>query len=286
MTLQGVILIDKPIGITSFDVIRKIRKLSGLKRVGHAGTLDPEASGLLVVCLGSYTKLCGYLTESSKIYEAEIKLGQKTTTDDIEGEIIFEKAVNNISVENILLACQKFTGQIQQIPPKYSAVKINGKRAYKLARADEEFSIASREVEIFSLAIQNISLPSVNIQTHCSKGTYIRALARDIGDYLKVGAHARSIRRLASGRFAIDQSIKFEDLSADNIGTYCLTGYAALGGLAHFSLSAFEYERIKHGRFVVLNPNINAKIAVAMFEDSPAAVMGNSQNNWEILRVF
>jgi len=286
VTLQGVILIDKPIGLTSFDVIRKIRKLSGLKRVGHAGTLDPEASGLLVVCLGAYTKLCGYLTESSKIYQAEIRLGTKTTTDDIEGEIIAESPTNNICDKNILLACEKFVGKIQQVPPKYSAVKINGKRAYKLARAQEEFSIASREVEIFSLKIQNISLPSVNIQTHCSKGTYIRALARDIGDYLKVGAHARSIRRLASGGFEIAQAVKFDDLTNDNIGAYCLTGYDALGGLENFTVSAPEYERIKHGRAVILQPNLSSKVAVAMFDRLPVAVMENTGNSWEILRVF
>lgn len=286
MTLQGVILIDKPKGISSFDVIRKVRKLSGLKRVGHAGTLDPEASGLLVVCLGTYTKLCGYLTESTKIYGAEIIFGIKTSTDDIEGEIISQKPIDDLSPENILLACKKFIGKIQQIPPKFSAIKINGQRAYKLARADEEFSIAPREVEIFSLDIQNINLPSIEIKTHCSKGTYIRALARDLGDLLEVGAHARDIRRIASGHFDITRAIKLDDLSCDNIAQHCLTGYEALGGLNNFELSRIDYERIKHGRAVSLHNNINSKVAVAMFEEMPVAVMEKNNNNWDILRVM
>jgi tRNA pseudouridine55 synthase len=287
MIPQGVILIDKPTGISSFDVIRKVRKLTGLKRVGHAGTLDPEASGLLVVCLGSYTKLCGYLTESSKIYQAEIKFGIKTSTDDIEGEIISEQPTDSLSQENILSACAKFIGKIQQIPPRFSAVKINGQRAYKLARAEEEFSIAPREVEIFSLDIQNINLPSIEIKTHCSKGTYIRALARDIGDFLKVGAHAREIRRIASGSFDIAHAIKFADLNNENIIQQCLTGYKALGGLSNFELNQTDYERVKHGRSVSLSNNLSSKIAVAMFEERPVAIMEkNNIGNWEILRVM
>lgn len=285
--MQGVLLIDKPKGPSSFNIISKIRKLTGIKRVGHAGTLDPEASGLLVIALGSYTKFCGYLTKSAKIYEAIIQLGVKTSTDDAEGEVIFERSLNNLNIRAIHEACTNFTGVIQQIPPQYSAIKIHGKRAYKLARAEQIFSLAAREVEIFSLEIMDISLPQIRIRAHCSKGTYIRALARDIGDFLEVGAYAQDIRRIASGSFRIEHSQKLEDLTSQNIHNYILEGPLALGELEVLEIRQSDYEHIRHGRKFNLDYKLKNSVAIALFESKPVAILGHSEKlGLEILRVI
>ena len=283
--LSGVLLIDKPKGPSSFDIIRKIRKLSGIKRIGHAGTLDPEASGVLVVCLGAYTKLAGYLTESSKIYEAVIELGIQTSTDDQEGEIISEKTCEHLGLQDIIRACEKFIGKINQIPPRYSALKLNGQRAYNLARAQKDFVLSSREIEIFSLEILALEIPHIHIRVHCSKGTYIRALARDIGDHLEVGAHARDIRRITSGSFTITSALALESLTPENLADFCLKDQEALGGLNNFNISASEYEHIKHGRSIN-REDISSDIAIALFDNKAVAIMQKRENYLKVLRLI
>lgn len=286
MALEGVLLIDKPKGPSSFDVIHKIRALSGVKRVGHAGTLDPEASGLLVVCLGAYTKLCGYLSDSAKTYEAVIELGIATDSDDAEGLVVLKSSTEHVQISDIHALSKKFTGTISQVPPRYSAIKIKGQRAYKMARSQVDFTLMPRDVEIFSFEITKTSLPQISIRVHCSKGTYIRALARDMGAHLQVGGYARDIRRIASGGFSIGQSIGLEQLNRDNLASRCLTGPAALGGLKTFAVSFDDYEHIRHGRRISLSAQIDSAIAIAMFEDRPVAIAGKSGQGLQIVRVI
>ena len=196
--LHGFVVIDKPSGITSHDVVAKLRKTLGTKRVGHAGTLDPMATGVLVVGVNNATKFLQYITEGKKGYLATIRLGQSTTTDDKEGDVIDSISPENISTGEIerLLALQ--VGKVMQVPSKVSAIKINGERAYDLVREGKEVEIPAREVEIYELNILDIrksEFIDIDISVTCSAGTYIRAIARDLGAQLGVGGHLIALRR-------------------------------------------------------------------------------------------
>lgn len=212
---DGIVLVDKPVGWTSFDVCAKIRgqiraeyNAKGEKptkrqlKVGHAGTLDPFATGLLIILLGDATKRADEFLKFDKVYEATISLGQTSTTGDPEGEI---SVINNTqpSLEQIEGVLKQFIGNITQVPPAYSAIKINGQRAYKLARAGKEVEIPKREVVIYSLELVDYSYPELKIRTHVSSGTYIRTLAEDIGRELGVGAYCKKLRRLSIDNIAL-----------------------------------------------------------------------------------
>ncbi len=222
--MEGILLIDKPRGPSSFAVVAKARKLSGVKRIGHAGTLDPLASGLLVLCVGrSYTKLAGSLTDCDKTYETVIRLGISTTTDDSEGEILKECSTAGLTKNQILQSLEQFRGRISQVPPQFSAIKIGGRRAYDMARKNTNFVIPAREITIFELVVINISILEIRLRIHCSKGTYIRSLARDLGAALGVGGFAQEIRRIASGKLLVSDAIKLEDLNQETLAN-CLLG--------------------------------------------------------------
>lgn len=219
---NGKILIDKPAGMTSFGVVARVRRVLGAHfgkkklKVGHTGTLDPFATGLLVLLYGKETKNAMALTKLDKIYEAEFILGEVSSTGDPEGEISkagFEKIPTQ---EEIAEVCAKFIGKIRQTPPAFSAIKINGKRAYDLARKGEAVEIPSREVEIFSLEILDYNFPSLKIRTHVSSGTYIRTLGEDIGKALGTGAYCRQLRRTKIADFKIEDAILLQDLGVEN----------------------------------------------------------------------
>lgn len=213
---NGIIVINKEEGMTSFDVVRKVKKILSCKKVGHTGTLDPMATGVLPICIGKATKAANYLIKDNKSYIAEVKLGEVTDTYDREGTIVSTNDVN-ISEENLIKAIKSFVGKIIQVPPKYSALKINGQKMYDLARKGIEFEVKGREIEVFSIEILNINLPYFTIKVTCSKGTYIRSLAYDIGQKLGCGAHLFNLQRIKSGHFNLDQSLKLEALNLDNI---------------------------------------------------------------------
>lgn len=219
---SGILLINKPIKMSSFFAVKKIRSLLGIKKVGHAGTLDPLAQGLLVIAFGKYTKLCEYLSGESKIYQTVIKLGEKTTTDDAEGEVLETKDCSLISKNDIEEAIKKFTGIIAQVPPNFSAIKINGKRAYAMARNNENILLQPRNIEIYYIKLISFNLPYITLEVFCSKGTYIRSLARDLGDYLGCNAYAYNITRLSSGSFNLNDAALFDDLTKENIYSYVL----------------------------------------------------------------
>lgn len=283
--MEGILLINKPIGPSSFDVVRKVRKLAGIKRVGHAGTLDPLASGLMVLCLGRYTKLAGHLTESSKVYESVFRLGVSSNTDDNEGNIIEEKPLDGLQEKNILDALGDFRGTIEQIPPRFSAIKIDGVRAYKMARGDENFEISPRIVTIFELSVTKISMPEVHVRVHCSKGTYIRALARDLGLKLGVGALASGIKRVKSGNFSVTEALDFEHLSAENLKAALRTGKDAVGGLAVIDLNKEDMLHAKHGRSLTMNSPI-VDYAIGFFDGEPVALLKQEENVLKVARGF
>ncbi len=208
--LNGIVVIDKPAGKTSHDVVSDVKKILGIKKAGHTGTLDPLATGVLPVCLNEATKLVGFLTGEDKEYRATMLLGVKTDTMDTEGKVI-SQSDPSISKDEIKSVVSRMTGKIQQIPPAYSAVKYCGKPSYKWARSGVFIDLKPREVTIHSIAVENISLPSVTFRVTCSKGTYIRSLCSDIGDVLGTGACLSGLRRLKSGIFSEDMAVVLSD---------------------------------------------------------------------------
>jgi tRNA pseudouridine55 synthase len=219
--MNGIINVCKPTGITSFDVVRKIKKISNIKKVGHAGTLDPEASGVLLVCIGKATKAIDFIMGDFKIYEAELKLGVITDTYDREGKILRESEVK-ASIEEIINVINSFVGEIKQVPPMYSALKVNGKKLYELARAGIEIEREARNIVIHSIDIMDIKLPYVKFRVKCSKGTYIRSLCYDIGEMLKCGGMMWNLQRTAIGGFLIENSINIDDLNVENINEHIM----------------------------------------------------------------
>ena len=213
--MHGFALIDKPAGMTSHDVVAKARKKFNTKRVGHAGTLDPMATGVLVLGVGSATRLLQFVTDGQKQYEAVIRLGQSTHTDDREGEVIETKSALTISDEQIRECLAKFVGKIQQKPSSVSAIKIDGKRAHERVRAGEEVDIPAREVLISDIKIIGITTESefkdIQVVITCSAGTYIRAIARDLGQLLEVGGHLTELRRTLVSPFDISQCTSLEE---------------------------------------------------------------------------
>ncbi|MBE6038217.1 MAG: tRNA pseudouridine(55) synthase TruB [Anaerofustis stercorihominis] len=214
--MDGVILVDKPAGMTSFSLASKVRRLTGAKKSGHAGTLDPLATGVMAILLGSATKLSEYLSSEDKRYTATVKFGISTDSMDSDGEIVSQRECN-FTKEDLLIAIEKFKGDITQIPPKYSAIKVNGRKLYSYARNGEEVEIPSREVHIFRFDLVSFDAEKYEavVDVLCSKGTYIRSLANDLGEELGCGAHLTALRRTQSGDFSIENCVTLAELESD-----------------------------------------------------------------------
>jgi tRNA pseudouridine55 synthase len=210
---NGILLIDKPEGPTSFDVVDKIRSQFKLKKVGHAGTLDPLASGLLIILIGKATKLSNKLTSFDKKYKFSCLLGTSTNTDDLEGKILSKKKIDNIDKEKLNAVLERYQGGLKQKVPRFSAAKINGKKLYELARANKEFNLPQKGIFIHNLKLNKIELPEIMLSVHCSKGTYVRSLCRDIGRDLGVGGCASRLRRISSGPFIVEDAVSLEILN-------------------------------------------------------------------------
>lgn len=203
--INGIVIIDKEAGFTSHDVVAKLRGICGQRKIGHTGTLDPEATGVLPVCLGSATKLCDMLTDRDKEYVAELLLGVETDTQDVTGQVLAQRQVEASEAE-VREVCQGFVGQYEQVPPMYSALKVNGKKLYELAREGKEVERKARPVIIHELEILECSLPVVKMRVSCSKGTYIRTLCADIGERLGCGGTMKSLRRTKAGSFSQEEA--------------------------------------------------------------------------------
>jgi tRNA pseudouridine55 synthase len=220
----GLVVVDKPGGMTSHDVVARVRRLAGTRKVGHAGTLDPMATGVLVLGINRATRLLGHLTLTDKWYDATIRLGVSTTTDDAEGEIVETQATEALTDEAVRAALAAFVGEIDQVPSSVSAIKVAGKRAYARVRDGEEVRLAPRRVTIYSLDVVSTSLDhrgaaEVEIEVHCSSGTYLRAIARDLGVALGVGGHLTALRRTAVGPFGIASAHTLDELSDSFVTT-------------------------------------------------------------------
>ena len=211
---EGLILnVYKPAGMTSFDVVRQVRRRLKVKKVGHGGTLDPIAEGVLLIMAGNATKRANELSSLDKTYAAGILLGRKTDTYDTTGVVLAESDTDNIEYEDIERELQNFIGEIEQVPPMFSAIKIDGKRLYKLARRGIQVERKPRKITIYDIRLKSWMNPSMLIVVHCSKGTYIRSLAEDIGDRLGCGGCMESLVRTRIGDYRVEDSIRLEDMA-------------------------------------------------------------------------
>jgi tRNA pseudouridine55 synthase len=246
---SGLVIVDKPAGLTSHDVVARIRRLAGTRRVGHAGTLDPMATGVLVVGVEKATRLLGYLTLTEKDYTATIRLGQATDTDDADGEVISASPADGVSAAALTAAAAALTGEIQQVPPGISAIKVGGKRAYRLTREGAPPRLAARTVTVRALDILAVrpaaGLLDVDVAVTCSSGTYIRAIARDLGTALGVGGHLTALRRTRVGPYAAAAARSLDELAV-SLQMIPLAA-AAAAAFQRRELTADEATKVAHG---------------------------------------
>jgi tRNA pseudouridine55 synthase len=293
---DGIMLVDKESGPSSFQVVERIKKLTGARRAGHAGTLDPFATGLLLVLLNQGTKLSPFLMSQDKVYRAALRLGIETDTDDLTGTIIEERGLGGITQRDIEDKIQGLVGIIKQVPPRYSAVHHHGKRAYELARKGIMFVPREREVRITSITIVSIDLPVVWIEVGCSSGTYIRSLASELGGRLGTGAHLTSLRRVRSGPFHVDMSSPVTGVIrhiADNtIDELIIPLKGAVMGMREVEVPSELAGRIRNGYMPqrgelesgsLSHPGCYCK---AVQGEELVAIMRESTNGYEVCRVF
>lgn len=246
--IDGALLLDKPLGLTSNAALQKAKRLFGASKAGHAGTLDPLASGLLLVLFGEATKFAGPLLDADKEYLATLKLGERTATGDAEGEVLQSRPVN-VTPDSLNRVLERFRGEIEQVPPMYSALKHQGTPLYRLARRGQEVARAPRRVRISLLEATGLDGATLGLRVICSKGTYIRVLAEDIGEALGCGAHLAGLRRTASGRFRIERASTLEALAEPAERERRLLSLPALlEGLPRAELGATEETRLRQGQ--------------------------------------
>ena len=259
-----VLLLDKPLGLSSNDALQKARRLFSAAKGGHTGTLDPMATGLLPLCFGEATKFSADLLDADKTYEAVLQLGVTTDSGDAEGQVI-ETATVNVEKDQILEALSRFIGDIQQIPPMHSALKRNGRPLYELARQGIEVERAPRAVTIHSIECLDFSGDRVTVRVACTKGTYIRVLATDVGKVLACGAHLAALRRIAVGKLDLARAVTLDELMAseeDGRGVYLQPVDALLNTLPKIELDGEAVDRFSHGNPVLLPDGLTGKIRV------------------------
>ncbi len=248
--MEGLLLVDKPQGMSSHDVVNRVRRLSGVRRVGHAGTLDPLATGLLLVSIGRVTRLNEYLVGHGKVYWATVRLGQATNTYDAEGEVTVERPFTSITLAAIEETLPAFRGTIQQRPPAYSAIKKDGQPLYKLARKGIDVDVPMREVVIYKLELVEYVPPFLQLDIHCSSGTYIRSIAHDLGAAMGCGGHITQLRRTAVDQFNIADAVRLDELTPENIADYLLPPDTAVSTFPRLNLAAKQASDLLMGRFL------------------------------------
>jgi len=249
-TISGVLVVDKPVGMTSHDVVQAIRRGTNIRRAGHTGTLDPRASGVLVVLLGPAVRLSEYVAASDKRYQAVIQLGTTTDTYDGEGKTTSESPIN-VTEEQFNTELQKFVGRIEQVPPPYSAIKVQGRKAYEMARAGEEFELEPRIIDVYSLELLEWAPPEAVIDVNCSSGTYVRSLAHDLGQRLGCGATLTGLRRTKNGRFTLRDAVPLRKLNEAFMDgswyQYLIPAAEALTDWPAIDLTDEQMDAIRHG---------------------------------------
>jgi tRNA pseudouridine55 synthase len=261
---NGLVIVDKPAGLTSHDVVARVRRLAGTRKVGHAGTLDPMATGVLVLGVGRATRLLGHLLLTDKAYEATIRLGVSTTTDDAEGEVIATAATNDVTEERVLGVLGGLVGEIDQVPSTVSAIKVDGRRAYERVRAGEQVELPARRVRIDAIEVHELRLGDegveLDVTVRCSSGTYVRAIARDLGEELGVGGHLTALRRSAVGPFDLRVAHTLEQLQAALV--MLPIAEAARAGFPAYDLDEAQATDVRFGRKLAVDLEVVGPVAL------------------------
>ena len=294
--ISGALVVDKPVGMTSHDVVQAIRNDTGLRRAGHTGTLDPRASGVLVILVGPAVRLSEYVSASDKRYQAIIRLGGSTDTFDAEGLVTLTKDPVSVTEAQFEEALKTFVGEIEQTPPPYSAVKVQGRKAYEMAREGEQVELAPRKITVHHLEVLEWTPPEVVIDVHCSSGTYVRSLANDLGVMLGCGAYLIGLRRTKSGRFSLRDSVPLRKLqeafTAGNWYQYLIPAAEALGDWPAIELSPDEVEGVRHGhRVKVVGDPTETKVRGVSTQGELVALMEitvseDGTREWQPKKVF
>lgn len=246
--MDGIIVINKEKEYTSHDVVAKLKKKLNISKVGHTGTLDPNATGVLPILIGKGTKFSKYLINHDKIYEVELELGKKTDTADIEGKVIEEENVDEKYIkENLLQVLESFVGKQEQIPPMYSAIKKNGKKLYEYARAGEKVDIEPRKIEIYKIDLNKYDKNIISFVVSCSKGTYIRSLCEDIAEKLNTLGYMKNLKRLQVGKFNIKDAVYIDDIDLKNVNDYLITLEEILRGIPCINLDEKKLKLFLNG---------------------------------------
>jgi tRNA pseudouridine55 synthase len=291
-SVSGVLVVDKPVGLTSHDVVQIIRRGTNIHRAGHTGTLDPRASGVLVVLVGPAVRLSEYVSASDKRYQATVHLGSTTDTFDSEGKITSSGSVDDISEEQFEQALSKFVGEIQQVPPPYSAIKVQGRKAYEMAREGEEVELQPRTIQVYSLELLEWNPPEAVIDVFCSSGTYVRSLANDLGVELGCGAHLVGLRRTKSGRFTLRDAVPLRRLQeAFHVGDwykFLIPAAEALGDWPMVELDADQVELIRHGHRILAEGEAQGWVRGISQQGDLVALMEMDEetSEWQPRKVF
>jgi len=290
--VSGVLVVDKPIGLTSHDVVQIIRRGTGIRRAGHTGTLDPRASGVLVILIGPAVRLSEYVSASDKRYQATIQLGRSTDTYDSEGTVTSATPVENISEEQFDEILQGYVGEIEQVPPPYSAVKVKGKKAYEMARKGKPVDLEPRIINVFNLEILEWAPPEVVIDVYCSSGTYVRSLANDLGDSLGTGAHLIGLRRTKSGQFTLRDAVPLrrlkESFDAGDWYQFLIPAADALGDWPMIELNPDEVELVRHGHRIPAEPDASDWVRGLSQQGDLVALLEyeSETSEWQPRKVF
>lgn len=289
--ISGVLVVDKPTGMTSHDVVQVIRRGTNIRRAGHTGTLDPRASGVLVVLIGPAVRLSEYVSASDKRYQAVITLGKTTDTYDEDGKITSSAEVN-VTEERFNEELQKFVGEIEQVPPPYSAVKVKGQKAYDMARKGEEVELAPRLIKVYSLELLEWAPPEVVIDVYCSSGTYVRSLAHDLGERLGCGATLTGLRRTKSGRFTLRDAVPLRKLNDAFIdGTwyqYLIPAAEALSDWPTIEVNTTQMEILSHGNRIPAENGATSR-AIGVNEQGELVALlelDETLHEWQPKKVF
>jgi tRNA pseudouridine55 synthase len=291
-SVSGVLVVDKPVGLTSHDVVQIIRRGTNIHRAGHTGTLDPRASGVLVVLVGPAVRLSEYVSASDKRYQATVHLGSTTDTFDSEGKITSSGSVDDISEEQFEQALSQFVGEIQQVPPPYSAIKVQGRKAYEMAREGEEVELQPRTIQVYSLELLEWNPPEAVIDVFCSSGTYVRSLANDLGVELGCGAHLVGLRRTKSGRFTLRDAVPLRRLQeAFHVGDwykFLIPAAEALGDWPMVELDADQVELIRHGHRILAEGEAQGWVRGISQQGDLVALMEMDEetSEWQPRKVF
>lgn len=289
--ISGVLVVDKPVGMTSHDVVQVIRKGTNIRRAGHTGTLDPRASGVLIILIGPAVRLSEYVSASDKRYQAVITLGKTTDTYDEDGKQTSTAPVN-ITEEQFERELKTFIGDIEQVPPPYSAVKVQGRKAYEMAREGEEVDLAPRIISVYSLELLEWAPPEVVIDIFCSSGTYVRSLANDLGERLGCGATLTGLRRTKSGKFTLRDAVPLRKLTeAFTNGTwyqYLIPAAEALSDWPAIELNSEQLDAVRHGNRVPVTEAVGNKARGISEQGELVALLelDEAANEWQPKKVF